>query len=268
VGTRLILNADDYGLDAAVDGAILALAERGSISSTSAMVLSPSWSEAARRLADAPLDKGLHLDLTSPFAETPFADKPLPRLIATAFARRLDRRAIRLTIDRQLQLFDGAMRHPPHFVDGHHHAHHLPVVRDALVEALEAHYGAGAKDVRLRSCVSRRWRGAKAALIAGTGAHAFERAVTPRGYRMNTDFVGGYDFSQSAGLTHLWRQWFATLQGDEPLAMCHVALPEPADSGGDTIRPARIREFNWLSSGEFRELCDEFSLTPMPWRRH
>jgi predicted glycoside hydrolase/deacetylase ChbG (UPF0249 family) len=268
VGTRLIINADDYGLDAAVDGAIVALAECGAISSTSAMVLPPAWSEAATRLAGVPIDKGLHLDLTSPFAETAFADKPLPRLIATAFARRLDRRAIRVTIGRQLQRFDEAMQHPPHFVDGHHHVHHLPVIRDTLIEALEERYGDEAKEIRLRSCVSRRWRGAKAALIAGTGAHAFERTVTPRGYRTNTDFVGGYDFSSSTGLAQLWRQWLATVQGDEPLAMCHVALPGAEASGSDDIRPARIREFGWLSSAEFRELCEEFALTPMPWRRH
>jgi predicted glycoside hydrolase/deacetylase ChbG (UPF0249 family) len=268
MASGVIVNADDYGLDAASDGAIAALAERGAVTSTSAMVLAPAWSDAAARLAGLPVDKGLHLDLTSPFAEPEFARLGLARLIASAYAGRLGRCALRQTIDRQLQLFSQTMNRPPHFVDGHHHVHHLPAVRSVLLEALDAHYGAAARHVRLRSCVSRRWRGAKAAVIAGTGAHALERAALRGGFRMNTDFAGSYSFSESHRLAQFWRQWLTCLQGEEPLIMCHVALPEPAASIPDSIRPARIREYEWLSSGEFREMCSEFSLTPMPWQRH
>ena len=64
----VIINADDYAMDEAVDAAILDLAERGVVTATSAMVLSPTWPEAAEALKDAPLSRGLHLDFTSPFA--------------------------------------------------------------------------------------------------------------------------------------------------------------------------------------------------------
>ena len=63
----VIINADDYAMDACVDSAILKLAAEGVVTATSAMVLSPTWPEAAGPLADAPLSRGLHLDFTSPF---------------------------------------------------------------------------------------------------------------------------------------------------------------------------------------------------------
>jgi predicted glycoside hydrolase/deacetylase ChbG (UPF0249 family) len=59
-GRRLILNADDYAMDAAVDDAILALAERRVVTAASAMVLSPRWREAAAALSSRPVDIGLH----------------------------------------------------------------------------------------------------------------------------------------------------------------------------------------------------------------
>ncbi len=64
----IIISADDYAMDAGVDAGILDLARKGIVTATSAMVLSPSWPEAALRIKDAPVDCGLHLDLTSPFA--------------------------------------------------------------------------------------------------------------------------------------------------------------------------------------------------------
>lgn len=45
---NVIINADDYAMDAGVDAGILRLAEIGAVTSASAMVLSPRWPKSAR----------------------------------------------------------------------------------------------------------------------------------------------------------------------------------------------------------------------------
>jgi chitin disaccharide deacetylase len=262
----LILNADDYAMDPAVDEAILRLAERGVVTSTSVMTLAPGWPQAARRLADAPLDRGLHLDFTSPFVDRPAG---LAQLMAAAYLGRLDRPSIRRAIVKQLDRYETALGAAPDFVDGHQHTHQLPGVREEVIGALADRYGAKAPQVRLRSCLTRRPRGVKAAVIAATGAGALTRLALAHGHPVNSDFLGVYDFSPKADLAALWRGWLSSLEktpradisftsgASFPLAMSHVGVDGPAAPGHDTIRMARIREFGWFSSTEFGDLCQE-----------
>ena len=67
---NLVLCADDFALSASVSEAIVRLAQARRISATSAMVLSPRWTEDAARLKTlrGQIDVGLHLDWTSDFA--------------------------------------------------------------------------------------------------------------------------------------------------------------------------------------------------------
>src|SRR5262245_964342 len=117
---RLIINADDFAMDAGGDEAILALASRGVVTATSAMVLSPLWKEAGARLAEArQIDRGLHLDLTSAFAQAVFDVKPLWRLTVNAHSGNLNRKRLRETISLQLRKFEDVLGMRPDFVDGH-----------------------------------------------------------------------------------------------------------------------------------------------------
>lgn len=261
----IVVNADDYGLNAGVDRAILTLAERGVVTSTSVMTLSPRWTGASRLLANAPLDRGLHLDLTSSFCALPCR---LGSLMAAAWTGRLNRAAVRGAIDEQLGRFEAALGAPPDFVDGHQHVHQLPGIRQELVAALDARYGSGATKVRLRSCWSARWRGVKAAIIAAAGSRGLMKLARAHGHACNSDFVGVYDFSLTADLPALWRGWLEGAVGapqrgmplSMPLAMCHVGVDgQPPDD--DPIWKARVREFEWLSSPRFCQLCAELGVT-------
>ena len=66
----LVLCADDYAQHAGVTQAVLALADAGRLTATSAMVLSPRWPADAAPLRErrGRIDVGLHLDFTSDFA--------------------------------------------------------------------------------------------------------------------------------------------------------------------------------------------------------
>ena len=262
--SAVILNADDYAMDEGVDDAILALAERGTVTAASAMVLSPSWKDAGRRLMDVKANRGLHLDLTSPFAAS--TAPALPRLMRAAFLGRLDRGAMRHAIERQLDAFEAVAKAPPDFIDGHQHVHQLPVIRDLLMVALKAQYGASASRIGIRLCLARRWRGLKAAIVATTGAGALSRLIRKEGHPTNTDFAGVYDFSPRADLAALWRGWLTGVVGERPLIMCHVAAKEGPNSTFDRIRRARITEWQWLCSQAFRDLCSECAIVLRGWQ--
>jgi hypothetical protein len=264
----VIINADDYAMDEAVDTAILKLAEAGAVTAASAMALSPRWPESARAARGASsISWGLHLDFTSAFAGEVFqGSAKLPALIVRAHARLLDPAVLRQAIERQLMLFEIHKGSPPDFVDGHQHIHHLPQIRDELLAALAARYGQEAGRIGVRICTARKWRGAKAAIIEATGSSRLAGLAAERGHPMNTDFAGVYDFG-AADLASLWQAWAASLQGPLPLIMCHVAAASAERGAGDPIRLARHREFDWLSSAEFRLLCTQSGIHPARWPR-
>jgi predicted glycoside hydrolase/deacetylase ChbG (UPF0249 family) len=262
---HVIITADDYAMDAGVDSAVAALGEQGAISAASAMVLSPSWPEAGQRLADCGIDRGLHLDFTSAFAAPFSGSRSLGRLIGAAFLGRLDRSDVRERIERQLDQFEAVMKARPDFVDGHQHVHQLPLVREVLLAALKARYGALISQIGLRLCLTQRWRGIKAAVVAATGARPFARLLRASGHPANTDFAGVYGFSAQADLPALWRNWLSGLTGDRPLIMCHVASDSAPAAAPDRIRAARIHEWQWLGSAAFRDLCTELRIKSQPW---
>jgi predicted glycoside hydrolase/deacetylase ChbG (UPF0249 family) len=253
-------------MDEGVDAAVLALAAQGTLTAASAMVLAPAWPEAGRRLADVEISRGLHLDFTSPFVSAPAAPRALPALMGAAFLRRLDSRALEHAIGEQLERYDGVMKAPPDFVDGHQHVHQLPVLRDALARALHARYGPRAAGIALRLCLARQWRGLKAAIIAGTGAGALAKLAASGRHPANTDFAGVYGFSPGADLARLWRGWLSGLVGEAPLIMCHVATNAAAGGAPDPIRAARLAEWRWLGSSAFRDLCTELGVGLRSWR--
>jgi chitin disaccharide deacetylase len=263
---NVIINADDYAMDAGVDAAILRLAEVGSITATSAMVLSPRWPDAARALRDAaPLSLGLHFDLTSPFAKSAFTEEGLSALILRAEARLLDRAWLKREAERQLSAFEAGTGAAPAFVDGHQHVHHLPSVREVLLDALWDRYGGAARHIGVRIAAPQRWRGLKAWIVGATGAGGLAELASLRGHPVNSDFAGVYDFAPDADLPALWKGWTADLRGPLPLIMCHPAMQTEETTPSDPIRAARLREFDWLASGQFRLFLKQAALAAVRW---
>lgn len=174
--TAVCICVDDFGLHPAVNDAVFALARRGRISATSAMVGGAGWTDGAARLraGELPaLEVGLHLDLTEPLIRSGDLRMPLRRLIGASYARRLDAGRLRAEVERQLDAFESDLGRPPAYVDGHQHVHQLPQVRDALLSVLSARYPGGGRRPWLRAT---RPRAAlahpKAAVIAALGARA------------------------------------------------------------------------------------------------
>ncbi len=148
----LIVTADDFGFGVPTSRGIIHAHQAGVVTSTSLMVVTGDHARASIPLLEhAPkLEVGLHLVLTGP-AQKPLMAGPtsglvtrdgcfhsLPKLLWITWRRRLDQSAVFDEICAQAERFTELMGRPPAYVDGHHHSHQLPVIREALVAAMEA----------------------------------------------------------------------------------------------------------------------------------
>jgi predicted glycoside hydrolase/deacetylase ChbG (UPF0249 family) len=279
----VILCADDYGLAPGVSAAIRDLAARGRLSATSCMTVCPFWPDEAQRLkplADT-IDIGLHLTLTdqAPLGPMPRLVPagrlpPLGRLMGLALARRLDPGEVAAEVERQIAAFTAAFGRPPDFIDGHQHVHQLPIVREAVVDALGRLPGAW---VRLcgepaGAIVGRGVAVAKTMLIAGLGG-GLARMARAAGIPANTSFRGVYDFSGRQPFATLLTR-FVACPGARTLVMVHPGWPDAALRQADPLVDQRQVEYDTLGGAGLPEILAatgtriaRFSATAPPYLR-
>ncbi len=155
MSTRLIVNADDFGLSQGVNRGIIAAHRDGIVTSASVMVNGPAFANAVALAREHPaLDIGVHLTLTE---LAPVAPPAAVRSLldddgrfaphAIAFARRyvlgsVALAEVRAELDAQIRLARAhglAISH----LDSHQHVHALPGIARLVAELAEAH-GIGA----------------------------------------------------------------------------------------------------------------------------
>lgn len=247
---RVALCADDFGLGDAANRAILELGASGALTATSVAVDGPyidAHIEALRGLRDR-LSIGLHLNVT----ENPRFPEPrgVQGWIVASWLHRLDRDRLVREIHRQLDRFETLLGGPPTHVDGHEHVHQFPGLREPLLDAIAARYGAATV---VRCTWPRRFRGVKAAIIGLLGAHALQRGVSKRGLRCNSDFAGAYDLQATTGFESRMDAWLRSIR-DGGLIMCH---PEALDTRAN---PARQHEYEFLRSPEWPRLLKRLNI--------
>ncbi len=250
----MVLCADDFGASGAISQAVLALAGRGRLSATSAMVLSPHWPADAERLADlrGRIDVGLHLDWTSEFAQASGHGLSLGAAMRRAMLAGFDRAAARIVIERQLDAFETAWRAAPDHIDGHQHVQQFTGIRQALIEVMARRYGARPPWLRI-SREPAAQRGIKGRVIAALGANALEKEAIQLGIPCARALSGVYDFDATDGVyaRHMARWLEDAAPGT--VIMCHPATYAEA---GDAIGPARAREDAYLRSDAFARQLD------------
>jgi len=244
---RVILCADDFGMNPAVDGGILRLLDMGRLSATSCMSTGPAFRADAASLLQVDADIGLHLNLTESLEGE--LTMPLPQLIARAYGGLLDRAWIDGAIGRQLDAFEAALGRMPAYVDGHQHVHQLPQVRQRLLRILSERYGA--RRPWLRCTVPGAQQGqcfsdiAKAYVIGTLGGWALRRDARKGGWRSNAGLLGVYGLRGGVeAYTHRLHGWLRAAR-DGDLLMCHPAAPEAAYP--DALAAQRAAEFQALS---------------------
>jgi len=143
---RLIVNADDFGLSASVNAAVIRAHRDGILTTASLMVNEPGFDEAVKLAQENPrLGVGLHLTLlmghsTLPPAKIPgivnargeFSNSPVGVGMSYFFKRSL-REQLRAEIHAQFEKFR-ATGLPLDHVNGHLHLHLHPVIFRILME--------------------------------------------------------------------------------------------------------------------------------------
>ena len=230
---HIILCADDYGISPAVSAAIRDLVARGRLNATSVMVVAPSFRRAeAAKLRDVAAKRaaiGLHVTLTAPFRA---AVAGLRTAARTTPSCRLRRRCAGRICARcgqnfwpsrfrdQFEAFVAAFGRPPDFVDGHHHVHLFPQIRDAV---LRVDQGRGARRLGapMRPTVGapapHRSQGAVCSMAL---SRRFRRLAADHGLRTNPAFAGTYTFRSDAAYARLFSTFLDGMP-DGGVIMCH-----------------------------------------------
>ena len=242
---RVAMCADDYGLNAAVDEAILALIDQKRLGGTSCMVESPRFAAAAPALREREreVDIGLHFNLTESFPAAPRIGS-LPVVIASSWLHALSAGDVTQRLRRQLGRFENTFKRMPSYIDGHQHVHQFPVTRDVLLHELNARYGSRRPLIRNTASVA---TDAKSRALSVLGGRALKRHLQMVGWPTNLDFVGAYRYQRGADFAALAAEWLRTLK-DGAIWMCHPAVRAEAD---DPIGAFRVAEYGWLVSPQF-----------------
>lgn len=259
---KLIISADDYAMSDSIDAGILDLIQKGRLTATSCLVLSPRWAEAAQALTSeicAKADIGLHLDFTE-YAQ-PLKDV-LPSLIVRSHFRMLPKKELRTAINKQLDLFEDALGFAPNYVDGHLHVHQLPQIRDVLIEELCFRYGR--KMPWLRVARPPLKDGVKAFLIGLFGAKSMQEQLAILGIPHTNQLLGVYQFNLSVeGYAKHLEDWLSreSLAQKKVVLMCHPAMLLANQQDEPPHFSARWVEYQLLSDNFFKNLLEKNEIT-------
>jgi predicted glycoside hydrolase/deacetylase ChbG (UPF0249 family) len=258
----IVACADDFGLNAQVDDAIIDLVSRQRLTATGALVGGPQIHQRAATLASLDTDIGLHLNFTEVWSGTARAIwvKPWRDLVLSSYLGQLNAQHVNEAIELQLDQFEGVFKRPPDFVDGHLHVHQLPGIRQPLLNILKRRYPdhlPWLRDTRPSRGVSNDmpvWQRFKAQVIGFLGAQALMTEAAKLNFKSNQGFVGAYDFSRPhPPFVDMLKLWLPTMQTGS-LLMMH---PSQQVLNKDPMGPSRVQEYAILSGAEWPELLDQ-----------
>lgn len=255
LGRTLAVCADDFGMAPGISAGIVRLARAQRLNAVACVTNSPHWEASAPLLAGLPasVDAGLHINLTEGRPLSPRLAKiwprlpSLPLLAARAHLGWLPRAELRSEVHAQLAAFRAATGVAPKFIDGHQHVHHLPGVRDLVLELVGQMPGRIA--VRNTAQVLGPGHGVKRWLIRHTGGRVLQRELQRRQIPHNPVLLGAYDF-QDNDFRQRMRRWLVSLPAQGGLLFCHPAFARDGDPQV-AFGAARRRELHYLASDEF-----------------
>ena len=250
--STVILCADDFGISAGVNRAIVDLVAQKRLSAVSCMSCGSAWAEGAQALKalHAGVDVGLHLTftylppLTKGWGERFPSEKTI---ILKSWLRQLDKDLVEKEIRAQFEKFIEAWEAPPDFIDGHQHVHILPVIRDALLR-LRAEY---APRSWMRNVVdlSVLKEDKKYAILSILGWR-WQQLLKENNIPHNKVFRGAYDFTKPVDYAALMTRW---CEISEPLLVyCHPGFPDAGLAKVDTVLEPRRKEYDFFNGDIFR----------------
>ncbi|MDR3457382.1 MAG: ChbG/HpnK family deacetylase [Verrucomicrobiae bacterium] len=234
----MIICADDYGMRADIDRAILQLCGDGKLSAVSCMVLFERCDGALLeklRAHEARVDIGLHFCQTHenlPLSR-PLENTALPQfktLFRRALLRSLKREEVTALLAAQYDLFVKKAGRTPDYIDGHLHAHQLPVVAPALVDFVRQLPAGQRPYIRNTRLCTRELRqqnlpSLKAGFIGAFGRR-LEQRLRAADVATNDGFSGIYDFKEWARYPEFFPKFTACLPGQNGILVTHPGWDE------------------------------------------
>ncbi len=273
----LIVTADDFGIGLQTSRGIIQAHLNGPVTAASMMTITGDHARASvELLSQAPnLDVGLHLVLTN------CGEKPLAahrssglldrhgrflsnaRLWAKAFLKKLHARAIADEIAAQAQMFHTLLGRRPAYVDCHHHAHQLPIVRDALLEVIRHDLLPRVTRITvepplmLKKIHSVRSKRRAAHFLGRRAAEKFSEA-----FLWSNEFYFGMLSAHDLRHPFPWQGYLKNLKTVGVVEwIVHPGLDDPTLAGRDAYGPQRITELHALTSPQGVQEWE-------PFRRH
>ena len=242
---KLIICADDYGLNQSVNQAILQLIQSNKLTATSCMVKSPIWQTSAAQISKDIRQKaaiGLHFDLTE-FG----LSMSLTKLMWQCASRTVNRSWIKQEIREQLDRFEASLGFAPDYIDGHQHVHQFPIVREAVIEEITRRYPNQKPWLRIAQPLSK--TSIKSWLIDLMGAKALKQKAIQANIAYSDYLLGIYDFNlDEAEYARAFQVWIKQAsQLSSSVIMCHPAISASSEIRLDAIAAARAEEFKGLA---------------------
>jgi predicted glycoside hydrolase/deacetylase ChbG (UPF0249 family) len=270
---------DDVGLGSGVSEAVVRLSEVGVLGSASCMVNVPHAGSVPAELGKASdgLDLGLHFNLTcgGPLGAISSTSTLIGlgggflsfgRLAACAYMGRVSKDEIAQELTAQWERFCEIFGREPAHLDGHHHVHQLPVIRDAVVgfAAKVSHPGFYVRNSAMTVVqAARQGRGGVNAFWIGRPGQAMRRTLREHRIPTNERFAGVIPLGlhRFDRLLSLFERCLRAVGASNCLFMTHASVRDPGLSALDGYVEGRFVELDVLASTDLRHLVQDLRFT-------
>jgi predicted glycoside hydrolase/deacetylase ChbG (UPF0249 family) len=270
----IILCADDYAQNKAINAGILTLAANKRLNAISCLVNSKNWKTDSLELEQIKNTTylGLHFNLTEGSALSSLWQKNhgfefwnLSKLILYSYLHKLDQSSIEAEVNAQLQAFLEAVGKWPDFIDGHQHVHQLPQIRNAIMNAFEEKKLQGFCRSTSNDFFSF-YNFPKAQIINILGGISFKNALKKKKITTNSSFSGIYNFKNAKEYSYYFQKFLKIIK-DGGLIMCHPAtIANKINNSINPLSHSRALEFQYLASDNFlKDLVDANCVLQSPF---
>ena len=262
----LIVNADDYGMTRSISRGILKTAIDGIVRATTVMTNSHDFDERMDELfKECPeLDIGFHANLTwgEPLSDpeeirTLVNDEGmfLPRitLLRRSILRQISANEVYKELSSQYKKLSDRVKNITH-IDGHHHIHAFPVIRDIVTKLAKEHNVQFIRAPHEGLWSSWQWAGTRRAVISALSA-AKPMFWKSRGFKCADNF-GGFALGAGRQIQKRWLETLIRLPEGITEIMVHPGHFSPHNDDYNIGREEEIRMLTNQSLSEAIKDCE------------
>lgn len=273
---NLSICADDFGMTQKINTAIIDLIKAERITETSCIVLAEEFQSGSQYLLKYK-DKvgiGIHLTLTDFKPLTNITSLiinnkmlTIKNLLFKSINRNYSQEEITREINFQLDKFEQTMGFKPNFIDGHHHIHQLPLIRNILIKILQKRYRTKLPWIRNTyedpfKILKRKISILKTFSLCFMG-NKMKKLLEYNSIKSNNGFSGVYDFSIIEKYEYFFTNFLNNINSNH-LVMVHPGVSDEILSKIDEVTISRDKEYDFLLSDRFIQILNDKNIVLKP----